>query len=41
MKNKKYFLQFSFRVWDPEESCWEEDPDYFNDIAWPEYRYLR
>jgi len=43
----KYFIEIdrdncqqkrASRVWDPEESCWEEDPDYFNDIAWPEYR---
>ena len=25
------------RVWDPEGSCWEESPGYFEDIAWPEY----
>jgi len=25
------------RVWDPEESCWEENPEYFENIAWPEY----
>ena len=25
------------RVWDPEGSCWEEDPNYFEAVAWPEY----
>ena len=25
------------RVWDPEGSCWEESPGYFEDIAWPDY----
>ena len=25
------------RVWDPEGSCWEESPGYFENIAWPEY----
>eukprot|EP00092_Neocalanus_flemingeri_P012956 GFUD01013958.1.p1 GENE.GFUD01013958.1~~GFUD01013958.1.p1 ORF type:complete len:227 (-),score=73.14 GFUD01013958.1:2-682(-) len=25
------------RVWDPEGSCWEESPGYFEDIAWPGY----
>ena len=25
------------RVWDPDGSCWEESPGYFNAIAWPEY----
>jgi len=25
------------RVWDPEESSWTEDPEYFEMVAWPEY----
>merc|ERR1719357_1227250 len=25
------------RVLDPDGSCWEESPGYFNAIAWPEY----
>ena len=25
------------RVWDPEGDNWEEDPEYFEAVAWPEY----
>ena len=42
----KYFIQIDkdvcwsrrkSRVWDPEGSCWEESPGYFEAVAWPEY----
>jgi len=43
----KYFIEIDHdscksrrqsRVWDPEGSCWEENPEYFESIAWPEYQ---
>lgn len=24
-------------MWDPEETHWTEDPEYFESVAWPEY----
>ena len=42
----KYFIEIDHdscksrrqsRVWDPEGSCWEENPEYFESVAWPEY----
>ena len=42
----KYFIEIDHdscksrrqsRVWDPEDTCWEENPEYFENVAWPEY----
>ena len=44
--DQKYFIKIresvcwerrKKRVWDPEGSCWEESPGYFQSTAWPEY----
>jgi len=50
MCDKKYFIEIEHdvcksrresRVWDPEGSCWEESPAYFEGVAWPEYLRTR
>jgi len=44
--DKKYFVEIDrdtcqsrrqSRVWDPEGDNWEENPEYFESVAWPEY----
>ena len=44
--DKKYFVEIDrdtcqarrqSRVWDPEGDNWEESPEYFESVAWPEY----